>query len=447
MGIYDGVGVHGTSDDASIGSRRLARLHPHARPGRRGALRPGPGRRPDLHRLARLAVQIDGDPGVAAVDLLGGTSCQPCCSREAWWSEWRMQRVPMNTPRVCLRITAYHSVLASRSPRTGCQGRGGRSSGAVDAGRDELVQGGDLTRGGVDEERAHAHPGYGGGLRALARRPADLRRRPAAPRRRRPHPPAYGTDAAELAAWATANGLDPDRGRLQGRCAAGPRGSRQQGAAPRTMARKLASIRSLFRSLLEHGEVAANPADLLPAPEAAADACRRRSSPHDVARLLEQIPAAHAARAARSRPVRARLLAAACGPRSSSISTSPASTSTQEQVRVEGKGAKTRFVPAGEPALRSRSRPIWSARGPALPAPSPRPGAVPVQERQAALDVATSAAACGCGRATPPRRPACTRTRSGIPSPPTCWRAARTCGRSRRCSVTRASRRPRSTLG
>ena len=37
----------------------------------------------------------------------------------------------MKTPRVCLRITAYHSVLASRSPRTGCQGRGGRSSGAV----------------------------------------------------------------------------------------------------------------------------------------------------------------------------------------------------------------------------------------------------------------------------------------------------------------------------
>ena len=37
----------------------------------------------------------------------------------------------MKTPRVCLRITAYHSVLASRSPRTGCQGFGGTSSGAV----------------------------------------------------------------------------------------------------------------------------------------------------------------------------------------------------------------------------------------------------------------------------------------------------------------------------
>ena len=42
-----------------------------------------------------------------------------------------MQRVPMNTPLTRFRITAYHSVLASRSPRTGCQGRGGTSSGAV----------------------------------------------------------------------------------------------------------------------------------------------------------------------------------------------------------------------------------------------------------------------------------------------------------------------------
>ena len=37
----------------------------------------------------------------------------------------------MKTPRVCFRITAYQRVLASRSPRTGCQGRGGGSSEAV----------------------------------------------------------------------------------------------------------------------------------------------------------------------------------------------------------------------------------------------------------------------------------------------------------------------------
>ncbi len=51
----------------------------------------------------------------------------------------------MNTPFVCLRNTAYHSVLASRSPRTGCQGRGGGSIAVRHAGLHEPVQGGDLT--------------------------------------------------------------------------------------------------------------------------------------------------------------------------------------------------------------------------------------------------------------------------------------------------------------
>ena len=39
-----------------------------------------------------------------------------------------MHTVPMYTPRVCLRMIAYHSVEAPSAPRTGCHGRaGGRS--------------------------------------------------------------------------------------------------------------------------------------------------------------------------------------------------------------------------------------------------------------------------------------------------------------------------------
>ena len=34
----------------------------------------------------------------------------------------------MNTPRSCLRITAYHIVVASRVPWMGCHGRGGASA-------------------------------------------------------------------------------------------------------------------------------------------------------------------------------------------------------------------------------------------------------------------------------------------------------------------------------
>ena len=118
--------------------------------------------------------------------------------------------------------------------------------------------------------------------------------------------------------------------------------------------------------------MAANPADLLPAPKQPAAAAahaqgrrRRRAAGPD--------PRHDAARAARPRAVRARLRAAACAPRSSSTSTSARSTSTPSSVRVEGKGGKTRFVPAGEPALRSRRRAIWSAAGPRSRAPTSEP--------------------------------------------------------------------------
>src|SRR3954447_4657774 len=114
---------------------------------------------------------------------------------------------------------------------------------------------------------------------------ADLQRRGAAERTRR----AYGTDAAELAAWATANQLAPQQVDYKALRRWAARLS-QRGSAPRTMARKLASIRSLCRSLLEHGEVSSNPADLLPAPKLPHD-LPTTLKPDDIARLLEKIPA------------------------------------------------------------------------------------------------------------------------------------------------------------
>lgn len=59
------------------------------------------------------------------------TSSQPDESREAWWPEWRMHNAPMCTPRVCFRITAYHSVVASPEPWIRCQGGGGPSMGSA----------------------------------------------------------------------------------------------------------------------------------------------------------------------------------------------------------------------------------------------------------------------------------------------------------------------------
>src|SRR6188472_545916 len=189
---------------------------------------------------------------------------------------------------------------------------------------------------------------------------ADLRRRGAADRTRR----AYGTDAAELAGWATANQLRPTDVNYQALRRWAARLS-QKGAAPRTMARKLASTRSLFRSLVEHGQIDANPADLLPAPRLP-QSLPRTLKAHDVAALLDRIPAAT--------PLEQRdralfELAYASGLRAEELDDLDVGSVDfdAEQVRVEGKGAKTRFVPAGEPALKAlsiyleRARPALSA--------------------------------------------------------------------------------------
>src|SRR3954453_737465 len=175
---------------------------------------------------------------------------------------------------------------------------------------------------------------------------ADLQRRGAAERTRR----AYGTDAAELAAWATANRLSPDAIDYKALRRWAARLS-QKGAAPRSMARKLASTRSLFRSLLEHGVVASNPADLLPAPKLP-HSLPKTLKPQDVAALLDKTPAAT--------PLEQRdralfELAYSSGLRAEELVDLDVDSIEfdAEQVRVEGKGAKTRFVAVGEPALRA----------------------------------------------------------------------------------------------
>jgi integrase/recombinase XerC/integrase/recombinase XerD len=174
----------------------------------------------------------------------------------------------------------------------------------------------------------------------------DLRRRAAAERTRK----AYGTDAAELAAWATAHGLSPDEigYPILRRWAAH---LSQRGAAPSTLARKLASVRALFRTLVEHGVLDSNPADLLPAPKQPRR-LPRTMKPADVARLLERIPA--------STPLEQRdramfELAYACGLRAEEVVDLDLGSVEfdAEQIRIEGKGGKTRFVPIGEPALRA----------------------------------------------------------------------------------------------
>src|SRR5215217_5806860 len=191
---------------------------------------------------------------------------------------------------------------------------------------------------------------------ALRRFDRELQRRGAAERTRR----AYGGDAGELAAWAAAQGLCPaDVGYpVLRRWAAKVSGA---GAAPRTLARKLASARAFFRVLVEHGELRANPADLLASPKLP-QRLPRTLKPQEVARLLDRIPA--------TTPLELRdramfEIAYACGLRAEELVNLDLRSVEfdAEQLRVLGKGSKTRFVPVGEPALRSVARYLERGRG------------------------------------------------------------------------------------
>ena len=163
----------------------------------------------------------------------------------------------------------------------------------------------------------------------------------------------------------------------------------ESGAAKSTVARKLAAIRTFYRYLIERGEVEANPADLVSSPK------RDQYLPAvlkagEVAELLERIPG--------TTPLELRdramfELAYAAGLRAEEIvnldveSVDP----DAEEVRVEGKGSKTRVVPAGEHAWRALERYLDRAR-PALRRRA-RARALPVEERQAALDLRRAAPA------------------------------------------------------
>jgi site-specific recombinase XerC len=116
---------------------------------------------------------------------------------------------------------------------------------------------------------------------ALLRFDRDLRRRGAGEPARR----ACGRDVGELALWAAQMGLDPEdldhpwlrryAAHLEARGAAHPR--------------TLASLRAFYRVLYEHGDVAANPADLLPVPSPPRPL---PGGPAELAQVLDRIPAA-----------------------------------------------------------------------------------------------------------------------------------------------------------
>jgi integrase/recombinase XerC/integrase/recombinase XerD len=192
----------------------------------------------------------------------------------------------------------------------------------------------------------------------------DLKRRDAAPRTLR----AYGVDLEQFAAWASARGLGPQEtdSKAVRRFVAH---LSEESMAPSTSARKLAALRALFASQREHGAIAQNPADLVSTPRRGSHLPRVLSA-REAERLLDRIPAGG--------PLELRdralfELAYACGLRAEElVSLRTADIDHDgEQLRVEGKGRKTRFVPVGEPAMAAvrlyleRARPALLAAPPA----------------------------------------------------------------------------------
>jgi site-specific recombinase XerD len=214
----------------------------------------------------------------------------------------------------------------------------------------------------VSEEIEGQAPTLAAWEHAVALLADDLTRRAAAPRTRR----AYEADLRQFASWASAQALSPPQ--------VGPKAVRRYvaslsegGAAPSTSARKLAALRALFASQREHGLIAQNPADLVSTPRRASTLPRVLSA-SEAARLLDGIP--------NGGPLEARdramfELAYSCGLRAEEIVSLLIADIDHdgEQLRIEGKGRKTRFVPVGEPAMAAvrgyleRARPALAAPG------------------------------------------------------------------------------------
>jgi site-specific recombinase XerD len=200
----------------------------------------------------------------------------------------------------------------------------------------------------------------------------DLRRRDAAARTRR----AYALDVGQFARWALARRLLPELVGVKDvrRYIALLSGAN---AAPSTTARKLAALRALFASQREHGRITQNPADLVSTP--------RRSSylprvlkEKEAARLLDAIPARNSLE---QRDQALFELAYGCGLRAEELVSLKITDIDYdgEQLRVEGKGRKTRYLPVGEVAMAAVR--LYTGRGRnGLTAPS-APGGRAGEER------------------------------------------------------------------
>ncbi len=161
---------------------------------------------------------------------------------------------------------------------------------------------------------------------------------------------AYGVDLGQLAEWASAQGIEPQAvdARVLRRFAGV---LSERGNSRSTVARKLAAFRAFYRVLVERGDLDASPADLVASPKRESNLPTVLSR-GEIDQLLDSLPA--------STPLQLRdralfELAYAAGLRAGELVDLDVESLDREgeQLRVEGKGGKTRIVPAGEHAWKA----------------------------------------------------------------------------------------------
>jgi integrase/recombinase XerC/integrase/recombinase XerD len=189
---------------------------------------------------------------------------------------------------------------------------------------------------------------------ALGRFDGWLRGRGMAEKTRR----AYGVDLEQLAQFAGRRGPTELRPSDLRRFAAH---LSESGMSKTSVARKLAAVRTFYRHQIEIGAVGGSPADLVASPKRD-QYLPQVLKPAEVAVVLDGIPA--------STPLELRdramfELAYAAGLRAEEIVNLDVSDADPdaEQLRVLGKGSKTRVVPAGEPAWRAVASYLERGRG------------------------------------------------------------------------------------
>ncbi len=190
---------------------------------------------------------------------------------------------------------------------------------------------------------------------ALVAHDRDSRARNLAERTRK----AYGVDLGQFVAWAKERGLEPGKVRHRDVRRYGA-GLSSGGAAPATVARKLAAVRGLFDFLVRTERVGQNPADLVSSPKRE-EKLPKVLSDEQMRGMLEGIPA-HTPLELRDRAMLE--LAYACGLRCEEIVNLDVGSFDfdSEQLRVLGKGSKERLLPVGEPAQRALRRYVERGR-------------------------------------------------------------------------------------